>query len=166
MIYRLQRKFVLISTASVLGVVALVFSVILILNITSMNKNLDILADQISDGGGIFPMPFDEFVPSKIQPENKQSFDFITSETPFATRHFTVFFDTKGNVKNTFTDSIYAITETEEVEYAEKVMKNGDVGGWIANYRYKIFSSHFGEGVVFVDGSMNRSVFMQSTTIA
>lgn len=81
-------------------------------------------------------------------------------------RHFTVFFDTKGNVKNTFTDSIYAITETEEVEYAEKVMKNGDVRGWIANYRYKIFSSHFGEGVVFVDGSMNRSVFMQSTTIA
>lgn len=71
MIYRLQRKFVLISTASVLGVVALGFSVILILNITSMNKNLDILADQISDGGGIFPMPFDEFVPSKIPPENK-----------------------------------------------------------------------------------------------
>lgn len=40
-----------------------------------------------------------------------------------------MFFDTKGNVKNTFTDSIYAITETEEVEYAEKVMKNGDVCG-------------------------------------
>ena len=77
-----------------------------------------------------------------------------------------MFFDKKGNVKNTFTDSIYAITETEAVEYAEKVMKNGDVRGWIANYRYKIFSSHFGEGVVFVDGSMNRSVFLQSTTIA
>ena len=93
MIYKLQRKFVLISTVSVLGVVALVFSVIVILNISSMNKNLDILADQISEGGGIFPMPFEEFVPGKIPPENKQRFDFITSETPFATRHFTVFFD-------------------------------------------------------------------------
>ena len=131
-----------------------------------MNKNLDILADQISEGGGIFPMPFEEFVPGKIPPENKQRFDFITSETPFATHHFTVFFDVKGDVKNTFTDSIYAITETEAVEYAEKVMKNGDERGWIANYRYKIFSSNFGDGVVFVDGSMNRSVFMQSTMIA
>ena len=51
MIYRLQRKFILICTASVLAVVSLVFAVILLLSISSMNKNMDILAiTTVSDG--------------------------------------------------------------------------------------------------------------------
>ena len=52
MIYRLQRRFILICTVSVLSVVALVFGVIVALNISSLNRNMDILADQISEGGG------------------------------------------------------------------------------------------------------------------
>lgn len=60
MIYRLQKKFILISTIAVLSVVALVFSVILVLDISSMNRNMDILADRVSEGGGRFPGSFDE----------------------------------------------------------------------------------------------------------
>lgn len=52
------------------------------------------------------------------------------------------------------------------IEYAENAMEDGKERGWITNYRYKIFSTDFGMGVVFVDGSMSRSVLMQSTTIA
>lgn len=52
MIYRLQRKFILISTVAVLSVVALVFGVILALNISSTNRNMDMLADRVSEGGG------------------------------------------------------------------------------------------------------------------
>ena len=40
MIYRLQRRFILICTVSVLSVVALVFGVIVALNISSLNKNM------------------------------------------------------------------------------------------------------------------------------
>ena len=47
MIYKLQRKFILISTASVLAVITLVFGVIVVLNISSMNRNIDILADKV-----------------------------------------------------------------------------------------------------------------------
>ena len=46
----------------------------------------------------------------------------FTPETPFSTRHFTVFFDKEGKVDQTFTESIYAIDEDTVVEYAEKVM--------------------------------------------
>ena len=42
MIYKLQRKFILICAASVLGVVALVFGIMLALNVSSMNRNVDI----------------------------------------------------------------------------------------------------------------------------
>ena len=167
MIYRLQRKFILISTVAVLSVIALVFGVILVLNITSMNRNMDILADRVSEGGGRFPGSLGEMIPpDKIPPRNEQNFDFITPETPFSTRHFTVFFDKEGKVDQIFIESIYAIDEDTAIEYAKKVMDDGKERGWISNYRYKAFSSEMGYGVVFVDGSMSRSTLMQTTMIA
>ena len=167
MIYRLQKRFILICTVSVLTVIALVFGVILVLNISSMNRNMDMLADRVSEGGGRFPGSMQEKPPhDKIPPPNDQSFEFITPETPFATRHFTVFFDKQGEVARTNTESIYAIDEDTAIEYAEKAMADDDERGWISSYRYKIFSTDFGMGVVFVDGSMSRTVLMQSTTIA
>ena len=167
MIYRLQKRFILICTVSVLTVIALVFGVILVLNISSMNRNMDMLADRVSEGGGRFPGSFDEPPPfDKMPPRNEPNFEFITPETPFSTRHFTVFFDKKGEVARTNTESIYAIDEDTAIEYAEKAMADDDERGWISSYRYKIFSTDFGMGVVFVDGSMSRTVLMQSTTIA
>lgn len=167
MIYKLRRKFILISTVAVLSVIALVFGVILALNISSMNKNMDILADRVSEGGGRFPGSFGEIIsPDKTPPKNEQNFEFITPETPFSTRHFTVFFNKKGEVEQTFTESIYVIDENTAIEYAEKALNEDNERGWISNYRYKIFYTNIGYGVVFVDGSMSRSVMMQSTMIA
>ena len=168
MIYRLQRRFILISTVAVLTVIALVFGVILVLNISSMNRNMDMLADRVSEGGGRFPGSFEEKPPidNKLPPKNEPNFEFITPETPFSTRHFTVFFDKNGKVDQTFTESIYAIDDETAIEYAEKVMTGDDERGWISSYRYKIFSTDLGMGVVFVDGSMSRSSLMQSMTIA
>ena len=102
----------------------------------------------------------------KMPPPNDQGFEFITPETPFATRHFTVFFDKQGEVAKTNTESIYSITEETAIEYAESVLDGKDARGWIDNYRYKVFSTEMGKGVVFVDGSMSRSSLMQSMTIA
>ena len=167
MIYRLQRKFILISTVSVLAVVAIVFGIIVALNVSSMNRNMDILSDRVSEGGGRFPLPFDEkFGPGKFPPRDDTSFDFITPETPFATRYFTVLYDRNGDVVQTFTDSIYSISDEQAVEYAESVLADGKDRGWLSNYRYKVFSTEHGQGIVFVDGSMNRSALMQSTAIA
>ena len=167
MIYRLQKKFILICTASVLTVIALVFGVILVLNISSMNRNMDMLADRVSEGGGRFPGSMDEKPqPDKMPPHNDRGFEFITPETPFSTRHFTVFFDKNGKVARTNTEFIYSITDEVAIKYAENVIAHGDTRGWMASYRYKLFSTEMGSGVVFVDGSMSRSSLMQSMTIA
>ena len=167
MIYRLQKRFILICTVSVLTVIALVFGVILVLNISSMNRNMDMLADRVSEGGGRFPGFMQENPPhDKMPPPNDQSFEFITPETPFATRHFTVFYDKQGEVSKTNTEAIYSITEETAIEYAESVLDDKNARGWIDNYRYKIFATDMGTGVVFVDGSMSRSSLMQSMTIA
>ena len=167
MIYRLQRKFILICTVSVLTVITLVFGVILLLNISSMNRNMDMLADRVSEGGGKFPGSVNEKPqPDKMPPRNEKDFEFITPETPYSTRHFTVFFDNNGEVARTNTESIYSITDEVAIDYAESVLVGGNERGWTSNYRYKVFSSEMGTGVVFVDGSMSRSSLMQSMTIA
>ena len=166
MIYKLRRRFILICTVSILLVVALVFGVILTLNITSLNQNMDTLADRVSEGGGRFPGSFDGFKPDMMMPGNRPSFDFITPETPFSTRHFTVVFDASGKTVRTYTESIYAINEEQAVQYARQALSGSRQRGWLSNYRYKIFSISAGVGVVFVDGSMNRSATMQSMVIA
>jgi len=167
MIYRLQKKFILICTVSVLAVIALVFDVLLVLNISSMNRNMDMLADRVSEGGGRFPGSMDDKPhPDKIPHQNDQNFEFITPETPFSTRHFTVFFDKNGNVLQTFMESIFSIPEGKAIEYARNATNGTSERGWIYNYRYKVFSTEKGYGVVLVDGSMNRSMLMQSTMIA
>jgi len=167
MIYKLQRKFILICTISVLTVITLIFGIILVLNISSMNKNMDILTDRVSEGGGRFPGYFEEKPPPNKTPHRKEpDYEFITPETPFSTRHFTVFFDNNGEVTNTNTEFIYSITDEKAVEYAKKVMTGNNERGWISNYRYKLFSTETGKTIVFVDGSMSRSSLMQSTVIA
>jgi len=165
MIYKLQRRFILISTVSVLSVVTLVFCFIFVLNISSLNKNMDVLADRVTEGGGRFPSDFDDGHKPNMMPP-RDDHDFITPETPFSTRHFTVLFDNEGNVVRTFTESIYAISSEQAVEYAEKVLKSDDKRGWISNYRFRVYYSEYGPGVVFVDGTMNRSAMMQSTATA
>lgn len=167
MIHRLQKRFILICTVSVLMVIALAFGVILVLNISSMNRNMNMLADRVSEGGGRFPGSMEEKPqPDEMPQPNAQDFAFITPETPFSTRHFTIFFDKNGEVEKTHTESIYAVTEDVAIEYAEKVLGDKDARGWIDNYRYKVFATDMGTGVVFVDGSMSRSSLMQSMTIA
>jgi len=167
MIYKLQRKFILICTVSVLAVVTLIFGIILALNISSMNKNMDILADRVSEGGGKFPSQSGGHKPGGMPPNNDdKNFGFITPETPFATRHFTVLFDSDGNVAMTNTDAIFSITDEVAIEYAKEVIDEKNGRGWLDNYRYKVFQNDLSTGVVFIDGSMNRSSLTQSMTIA
>ncbi len=167
MIYRLQKKFILISTVSVMAVMTLVFAAIFILNVTSINRNLDILADTVSAGGGRFPSSFgDGHKPEMKPPAKNPQFGFITPETRFATRHFTVLFDSEGNVESTNTEAIFSITEETAVAYARKVLTDSDGRGWLGNYRYKVYTAEQGTGTVFIDGSVSRSSLLQSMTIA
>ncbi len=166
MIYRLQRKFILICTASVFAVVALVFFVILLWNVSSMECNMDMLADRVFEGGGRFPGSLEEKPhPDKAPPKAEPGFSFITPETPFSTRHFTVLFDHSGAVSQTNTEAIFAITAETAVAYAERALAGAKDRGWIESYRYRVFMTDAGSGVVFVDGSMSRAAMMQSVTI-
>ena len=168
MIYRLQRRLILICTGSLLTVVALVFCVILCLNLFSLNRNMDALADRVVEGGGRFPGVHDQMPPpdGNRPPKREPEGGFMSPETPFSTRHFTVLFDANGAVEQTHTESIYAISDGEAIELAQRVLTAKKSRGWLQNYRYRVFEREDGSGVVFVDGGMSRASMIQSMTIA
>lgn len=167
MIYRLQRKFILICVVSVFAVIVLMFGLMTAFSISSMDKTLDLLADKVSAGGGQFPDLFGNNRVSK--PHNvdePRDNGYITPETKFSTRHFTVFLDSEGEVQNTNTDFIYSVTEDTAVEYAKSVINKDRARGWISNYRYNVYNTDYGQAVVFIDGSTNLASLYQSVIIS
>ena len=126
---------------------------------------VDALADEISGGEGTFP---DFYAPSskpEVRPQ-KPNFEFITPETPFATRHFTVWFNKQGEAVRTNTEFIYSVSAYEAVDYAYKAVSEKDTRGWIDGYRYKVFSAKEGNAIVFVDGTSNIASLLRTIAIS
>lgn len=162
MIKGLKKRFILISSISVVSLILLIFFAILLFNISSLNKNMDILADTISDGGGRFPSS-----PSGNHGGRDEYFGFITPETPFSTRYFTVVLTKSYEVISVDTDSIYSVNASSALEYASRVLGSSRARGWADEYRYKIFNMPSGNiGIVFVDGAPNISMLVQSSTVS
>lgn len=165
MIYKLQKKFILISASSVFLVIMIIFVLINLLNISSMNNNLDALADRVSMGGGRFPEMSENPDYKGDKPIPDSNLDFMTPETPFSTRYFTVWYDSNGDVVRINIESIYSVTEDMAKEFGKKVIDE-KTRGWISNYRYKIYDTESGQAIVFIDGTINRLSLFQTMFIS
>ena len=172
MIYRLRRKFILISAGSLFLVFAMIFALICVYNTASVNRSVDMLTDALAAGGGTFPEPADptDFVtpplPSEPSapptdgeappPKKPDAMDGIDKEARFSTRYFTVYYDKDGNLLRADTAAIHAVNEEEAVAYATAALADGKARGWSDRYRYKVFATDGGEAVTFVDGGVQR----------
>ena len=153
MIYKLNRKFILISAVCIFAVILVIFGMITVLNINSMNRTLDDLTDNLSRGGGLFfDGPFHR--PDRFGPEVR-----------FSTRHFTVWLDDDQNPIFANTEFISSVDMDEAVDYAETALEEDQERGWIDHYRYKVYDTPIGTAVTFVDGSTNRAALYQSLGI-
>ncbi len=155
MIYNLRRKMIWICCSAVIVVFGLIFSAIYILSVRQLNHNMDMMTDRISEGNGVF-RPFDQNNPKP--PGMDRSPDFFTEETPFSTRFFTVWVAEDGTIIGANLESVSSVSKEDAYAYAQAVLNEGNVRGWQGNFRYKVFSAMGGTGIVFVDGSMNRSM--------
>ena len=55
MIYRLRKKFILISASSILIVFTAIFSVMCLVSFQQLNRTMDLLTDAIASNDGEFP---------------------------------------------------------------------------------------------------------------
>lgn len=160
MIYHLQKKVIRICGIAVLVVFSIIFLLIYIFNTNQLNDTMDALTDRISDNDGKFP----EWRDDRGNPELPVGLPgFMTMETPFSTRFFTVLFDENGKIVSIDLGSISAITEETAWEYAMEAYAKDGERGWIDDYRYKQYHKGQATAIVYVDGSMNR--FMSNRTI-
>ncbi|MGN1193374.1 MAG: sensor histidine kinase [Dorea sp.] len=156
MIYSLRKKFIKICGMALAAVLVVIFILILIFSQKQLNSAMDQLTDRIAANGGRFPYKQDaERLKKK---EDRQVPGFITEETKFSTRYFTVRFDRSGNVDFAELEAISSVTGEEAVEYAKEAIQKKNSRGWIDSFRFKVEHTELGTTVVFVDGSMNRSM--------
>ncbi len=155
MIDKLRKKMIWLCCTAVIVVFTLIFSAIYILSNQQLNSNMDMMTDRIDQGNGVF-RPFDQNEPKP--PGMDRNPGFFTEETPFSTRFFTVWIAEDGKIIGANLESVSSVSKEDAYAYAQAVIQDGDARGWQGNYRYKVFSAVRGTGIVFVDGSMNRSM--------
>ena len=156
MIYRLRRKFVIITAVSVGIVFTLIFGGIYFISRSQLNHSLDMLANVIAMNDGVFP-DFDR----KENPSPPDAFPqnpFITPETRFSTRFFTVWVDDNGNILQVNIEHISSDSESEAGDYAKRTLNMGNEKGWMSDYRYKVSETDDGFLVVFVSGEANKAM--------
>lgn len=152
MIKRLQRKFVLIAALCLLAVEILIIGGINAVNIYQISLSEDRLLQLISDNGGTFP----ELGKRGSRPLDKPDGGFfmqdIDEETKYATRFFSVYYDSTGNVRRVDISHVAAVTAEQAEEYADKACAEGKEKGYIGSYKYCVSYGSGGEvGYVFLD---------------
>lgn len=148
MIKKLQRKFIIITMASLLGVLLFLVGAINILNIYQMNSKINESLDYLAENEGKFPRFDKDFIPKKGDP----LFRFEPNEeTPFQTRYFVVHMDEDRTVGNIDTGHIAAVSSKDARELAEKVMKHSASSGFEDIYKYRIVENNDGYMIIFID---------------
>jgi len=66
--------------------------------------------------------------------------------------------DSNQNIIGENVETISTVSRESARDYAKVVIGKSETRGWIENYRYKITENANGTMIVFVDGSMNRSM--------
>ena len=153
MIVSLQRKFILISAISIFVVFSGIFLVLVFFSNRQLDRTMDTLADAISFNDGVFP-EFDPAQPSQPFPYD----NIITEETRFSTRFFTVWVDDAGHITHINIDSVSSISEEQVEDFAQTALSEGTRRGWVSDYRYRVVETDTGSTLVFVNGTMNRSM--------
>ena len=161
MIKRLRWKFIIIAMISLFCVLAVIIATI---NIVSYNRMVD-RADEtliyISKNQGKFPdVPF-----KPLNPHMNGGKD-IQGGIPYEYRFFSVTYSKDGSVKSVITDHVIAIDEASAIRLADRVIEEGDIRGFLGNYRYLVDEGSDTTRVTFIDCSEALSVNRNFITIS
>lgn len=143
MIKKLRFKF--IATA-MLVITVVLFAIICIINVRNYSEIInkaDATLDYLANHGGRFTT----------------NNDFLSPETPFQTRFFTVYLDSDGKPLAVFIDSIAAIDANTAQEYATDLYNSAKTSGFENGYRF--LSSYSERGFlmyIFLDISHDISI--------
>ncbi len=125
MFNRIRVKFVLLSMSVLFILLAFIIAGMNIINYRTLLGETDAILDMMSDNKGTFP----PFAGRKLPP-------FMTLETPFETRYFSVLINEQGEIINADISKITSVDNKKAHEYASLIMNKENERGVIEKYRY------------------------------
>lgn len=143
MIRKLKIKFVALAMAALFVLLAVIVTGMNIINYNSVVADSDEILNLLSMNQGQFP----DFGanPQWVKPP------FMTIETPYESRYFSVLLDKNGVVLHTDTDRIKAIDQETAVNYASIAMNSKSDKDFIDNYRFVRYEEDLSIRIIFLD---------------
>lgn len=153
MIYKLRKRFIKISVASLAIGLVLIYACIVGASVIQLNKTVDLYTSAISQNNGAMP----DFKDDRDKDDNdmKQPPDGFSPEAKFTTRFFTVRYDDNGECIGVDTKQISSVDESYAKQLGASALEKNKSKGWNGVYRYMLKTDERGTIAVFVDASVN-----------
>lgn len=143
MIRKLKIKFVALAMAALFVLLVVIITGMNIINYNSVIADADETLQLLSQNKGTFP-DFGPDFKGKMPP-------FMTIETPYESRYFSVLMDKNGVVLHTDTDRIKAIDQETAVNYASIAINSKSDKDFIDNYRFVRYEEDHSTRIIFLD---------------
>lgn len=171
MIKKLRTKFVILSTVSLILLLAIIVISGSFLNYRGLVANADIVLTKIAGNDGR---------PMHMTPPEKKDFpkddDFkwhdgflgnrmMSPEIMYEARFFTANISKNGNIMSVNTESIAMVDDDDAEDYVELAQKKSNYKGFIDDFRYiKIYNEN-GMCIIFLDCGRNLDTFRNSVFV-
>lgn len=150
MIKKLQRKFVLIAMLAIILVTGTIFGLITFESYRQTNRQTDELIGLIVENNGSFP---------DYKSKKDDVSEFITKETEFSTRYFTLRLDSSNEIIDMNLQYIAAVSQEDVNTILESVLASNENSGYYNNYKYRIVQNDGETLIVFLDCNLQISSF-------
>ena len=139
MIRNLQIKFIIITMLAVIIISGSIFGIIIIQNYRITNMQTDEIIRLIAENKGNMP---------EFREKNNAYSNFITKETIFSTRYFTIELDKNGEIVDTNMKNIATVTNDDIDIILQKI--NGNTG-YYDNFKYNVIEKDGNKLIIFLD---------------
>lgn len=138
----LRKKFIKISMSVVTVVLVTIAVVLNIMNYVQIDDDATQIIEILGENDGIFPSLVGMGIPMQRQ---------LPQEAQFSTRYFTIRIDDNQQLLSVDTRSINVIKTENAINYAEQVLSEGKVMGFVDIYRFEIIEKDYGSILIFID---------------
>ena len=128
MIKRLQIKFIAVAMVALFFLLLVIIAGMNLINYEAVVAEADDILGFLSENSGVFPDP-------DVDGRNPLP-KFMSPETPYESRYFSVLIGAYGEVLLTDTGKIKAVSPQQASEYAIHIMEDGLKKGFVDNYRF------------------------------
>lgn len=140
MFNKVRRKFIVLSMTALFVLLFVIIAGMNVLNYQTIVREADKILSVMAENKGKFPPIGDKPLPP-----------FMSKETPYETRYFSVVIGEDKKVIDTDTTKIANVDDDKAHEYALSTMSRGRERGFIEGYRYISDREHTGHRVTFLD---------------